>query len=70
MPLFAELATASNIRHHVDAAAIEPKPSRKIEIRRHTDSVTAIAVKQRRVASVAFHPFSKKDVKRNFCAVF
>src|SRR5882762_8242480 len=70
MPVFPELATASNIRHDINAAAIEPKPSRKIKIWRHTDSVAAVAVKQRRVLSVTLHSFSKNDIERNFCTVF
>ena len=69
MPGFAELAATADICHHMDAAAIEPKPTREIEIRRDADSVAAIAVKQRRVLPVAFHSFTKNDVERNFCAV-
>src|ERR1700730_9017738 len=54
VPIFSELATPSNIRNYIDATAIEPEPSRKIKIRRYANSVTAIAVKQRRVLFIAF----------------
>src|SRR5215831_9667060 len=70
VPLFAELATASNIRHHINAAMIEPKSSRKIKIRRHADPVTAIAIEQGRVLSVALCSSSAKNVERDSCAVF
>src|SRR4030095_8044019 len=43
-----EFFAASNVCHYVDAAAIEPEPSRKIEIRCHAKAIAAIAVKQRR----------------------
>ena len=69
VPVFAELAAASNIRHHINAAAIEPEPARKIEIRRHADAVAAVAVKQRRVLPVPFHSFPENDVERNLRAV-
>src|SRR5882724_6889323 len=59
VPVFAELAAASYIRHHINAAAIEPKPARKIKIWRHADSITAIAVKKRRILPIAFHSSSK-----------
>src|SRR5947208_7476624 len=49
VPFLTEFTCASNVRHHVDAAVVEPKPPRKIKIWRHADSVAAIAVKQRRV---------------------
>src|SRR5438045_8228579 len=70
VPFFAELATASNVCHHVNAAAIEPKPPRKIKTGRHADSVAAVRVEQRRIVSVALHSFSIKDVQWNFRAVF
>ena len=70
VPFFAELATASNVCHHVNAAAIEPKPARKIKTGRHADSVAAVRVEQRRIVSVALHSFSIKDVQWNFRAVF
>ena len=60
VPVFAELAAASNIRHHIDAAAIEPESAREIKIRRHADSVAAVAVKQCRVLPVPFHSFCGK----------
>src|SRR5439155_1494089 len=44
VPLLTEFSAASNVCHHVHATAIEPEPSRKIEIRRHADAVAAIAV--------------------------
>src|SRR5215469_4811877 len=69
VPFLAELATASNVCHHVHAATIEPKPPRKIKVRRHADSVAAVRVEQRRVVSVALHSFSTKDVQWNFRAV-
>ena len=69
VPFFAELAAASNIRHDVDAAAIEPKPPRKIKIGRHADAVAAVAVEQRRILSVALRSFSGNDVERNFGAI-
>src|SRR5438874_12268497 len=70
VPLFAELVAATNIGHHIDAAAIEPKASRKIKTRRHADPVAAVSVKQRRIMSVTLHSFLENDVERNFCAVF
>ena len=69
VPVFAELAAAANIRHHIHAAVIKPKPARKFKIRGHADSVAAISIKQRRVLSVPFHSFAENDVERNFRAV-
>ena len=62
VPLLTELSAASNVRHHIDAAVIEPQPPRKVEIRRHTDAVTAVAIKQRRVLPIPFHSFPENDV--------
>src|SRR5207247_7310525 len=70
VPFFAELATASNVCHHVHAATVEPKPPRKIKVGRHAYSVAAVRVEQRRVVTVALHSFSSKDVQWNFRAVF
>src|SRR5439155_13571030 len=70
VPFFAELASAADVRHDINAAAIEPESPYKIKVRRHTYSVAAIAVQQRRVLPVALRSFSEKDVERNFCAVF
>src|SRR6266487_2843794 len=47
VPLLAEFTTTSNVRHHINPAAIEPEPASKFEIRRHADAVATIAVKQR-----------------------
>src|SRR6478752_9087196 len=66
VPFFAELATASNVCNHVNTAAIEPKPPRKIKVGRHADSVAAIRVEQSRVVSIALHSSSRKDVQWNF----
>src|SRR5436190_23285979 len=68
VPLLTEFSAASNVCHHVHATAIEPEPSRKIEIRRHADAVAAIAVKQRRILSVPLHSFSENDVEWNLGA--
>src|SRR5207247_9854667 len=69
VPVFAELAAASNIRHHIDTAVVEPKPARKFEIRGHADSVATVAIKQCRVLPISFHSFSENDVERNSRAV-
>ena len=66
MPVFAELAAAPNIRHHIDAAAIEPKPPREFKIWRQADPVAAISIKHGRILSVTLHSFAKKNVERNF----
>src|SRR6266536_6114514 len=69
VPVFAELATTSNIRHDIDAAAIEPKSPRKLKIWRHANPVAAVSVKQRGVVSVPLHSLSQNDVEGNFCSV-
>src|SRR5438477_5792095 len=69
VPLFAELAAATSIGYHIDAAAIEPKPPRKIKIWRQADPVAAISVKHRGILAVLLHSFSEKNVERNFRAV-
>src|SRR5207244_7794592 len=69
VPVFTELAASSNIRHHIHAAVIKPKPARKFKIWGHADSVATVAVKQRRVLSVPLHSFAENDVERNFRAV-
>src|SRR6266436_9435537 len=63
VPVFAELAAATNIRHDVDAAAIEPKPPRKLKIWRQANPVAAVSVKQRGVASVPLHSLSENDIE-------
>src|SRR5947208_2762752 len=70
VPVFAELAAATNIRHDVDAAAIEPKPPRKLKIWRQADPVAAVSVKERWILSVTLHSFAENDVERNFGSVF
>src|SRR5437870_8099243 len=39
VPFVAELAAAANIRHDINAAAIEPESPCKLKVRRHTYSV-------------------------------
>src|SRR5436190_23939517 len=70
VPLLAEFTAASNVRYHINPAAIEPEPASKVEIRRHADAVATIAVKQRRILPVPFHSFPKNDVEWNLAAVF
>src|SRR5437773_193560 len=69
VPLLAEFTTASNVRHHINAAAIEPEAASKVEIRRHADAVAPVAVKQRRILLVPLHSFPKNDVEWNPAAV-
>ncbi len=70
VPVFAELAAATNIRHDVDAAAIEPKPPRKLKIWRQADPVAAVSVKERWVLAIALHSFAENDVEGNFGSIF
>ena len=69
VPVFAELAAASNIGHDIDAAAIEPKPPRKLKIWRHTNPVAAVSVKQRGVLAITLHSFAENDVEGNFASI-
>src|SRR6476620_3797940 len=70
VPVFAELAAATNIRHDVDAAVIEPKPPRKLKIWRQADPVAAVSVKERWVLAVSLQSFAEKNVERNFGSIF
>src|SRR5437667_3415552 len=69
VPFFAKFTAASNVRYHINPAAIEPEPTSKVEIRRHADPVTTVAVKQRRILTVPFHSFLENDVEWNLGAV-
>src|SRR5712671_6723079 len=62
-------AASANVRHNKNAAAVEPKPAREVEIRLHADAVAAIAIKQRRIVTVELCAFSANDVQRDFRAV-
>src|SRR5262249_48170656 len=69
VPVLTELTAASNVRHYIHPAMIEPKPARKIEIWGHAKSIAAVAVEQCRVLPVSLHSFAENDVERNFRAV-
>src|SRR5204863_9603078 len=69
VPLLAEFTATSNVRYDINPAAIEQEPASKVEIRRHADPVTTVAVKQRRILTVPFHSFSEIDVEWNLGAV-
>src|ERR1022692_4170015 len=62
VPFLTELAAAADIRHHKNAATIEPKPAGEIKTRRHADAVTAVAVKQRGIVAVALRSLLADDV--------
>src|SRR6266571_4872552 len=57
VPVFTELAAATNIRHYIDAAAVDPKPPREFKIWRQADPVAAVSVKQRWILSVTLNSF-------------
>src|SRR6266576_3660128 len=63
-------SAAANVCDHIDAAAIEPEPPRKIETRRHADSVAAVCIKQRRILPITLRSFPEENIQRDFCAVF
>ena len=69
VPFFAELAASANVRHDKNAATVEPKPAREVEIRLHADAVAAVAIKQRRIVTVELYAFAANDVQRDFRAV-
>src|ERR1051326_3100331 len=44
MPFLTEFAAAANVGHDVNAPVIEPNSAGEIEIGRHADAITAVAV--------------------------
>ena len=66
VPFFAELASAANVGHHINAAAIEPEAPREIEIWLHANAVAAVTVKQRRIIAVLLGSLSFERCSAEF----
>src|SRR2546427_10092779 len=45
VPFFAKSTASSNVRHHIHAAALEPEPARRVDIRRNADTGPTLSVK-------------------------
>src|SRR5690348_13144866 len=69
MPFLTELSAAANVSDDIDSTAIKPGAPSKIKIRRHTQPVAAISVKQSGIIPIQFRPFAPQNVERNLCSI-
>src|SRR3954471_17939740 len=69
VPVVAVDAAAANVRHRVDAAALEPREPRRRVVRLLQKAVRAVAVEQRRIGAVELDVGAMDDGERHLGAV-
>src|SRR5262249_17357750 len=62
-PRLAILAAAAQVRHHEDAALLEPRHVLDAEARHLADAETAVAVQERRVLAVEYAALRPHDIE-------
>src|SRR5437870_5591048 len=52
MPFFTEFAASTDISNHINSSTIEPDATAQTEMGTHADVITAVAVKNGRIAAI------------------